>query len=292
MHVTSRVLAAWLLAVTYATAAGAQHAQGGSVVYHGPQWSRDGRWILVSANLHGDSEIYLIRTDGRELKQLTRNAYADDMARWSDDGRRILFMAMRPEGEAEFSMAADGSDVRPVPRDSVSGRSPDRGTLLVETVQNGRGRVYAVNADRTGARLVSRDRHAEQATFSPDGTLIVYEERDAIHEKIELSDIVVAKADGSDARTIATGTDPSWSPDGQSILFKVFDEKDRRLWITTIGPTGDARKRLAPGVHPQWSPDGRRIVSMRDRADGGADVWIMNHDGSDARCLTCSAPFR
>jgi hypothetical protein len=31
---------------------------------------------------------------------------------------------------------------------------------------------------------------------------------------------------------------------------------------------------------------------MQDRLDGGADIWIMNRDGSDAHCVTCKAPFR
>jgi hypothetical protein len=31
---------------------------------------------------------------------------------------------------------------------------------------------------------------------------------------------------------------------------------------------------------------------MRDRDDGGADIWVMASDGADARCLTCRAPFR
>ena len=292
MHVKSRVWVAGLLVVTWASAAAAQHAHGGSVMYHAPRWSPDGQWILASANIDGDSEVYLIRADGRELKQLTRNSYPDDGPRWSHDARRIVFMSMRPDGHAQLSMAIDGSGVRTEPRDSVTSRSPDGRTLLVESMRNGRGQLYAVNADRTGARLVSRDRHAEQGAFSPDGRLIAYEERDAAHEEIERSQIIVVSADGTEPRVIATGTDPSWSPDGQSILFKAFDETSRQLWVATVNPTGGALQRLALGVHPEWSPDGRRIVSMRDRADGGADIWIMNRDGSGARCLTCEKPFR
>ena len=292
MYIKSRVQVAGLLVVISASAAGAQHAHGGSVMYHAPRWSPDGQWIVASANIDGDSEIYLIRSDGRELKQLTRNSYQDDGPYWSEDGRRILFTSMRPEGHAQFSMAIDGTDVRPEVADSVTSRSPDGRTLLIESVRNGRGQLYIVGADRTGARLVSRDRHAEQGEFSPDGKLIVYEERDAMHDKIEVSDVVVMRADGGEPRTITTGTDPSWSPDGRSILFKQFDETTRQLWIATISPAGGVVTRLAPGVHPEWSRDGRRILSMRDRTDGGADIWIMNRDGSEARCLTCEKPFR
>jgi Tol biopolymer transport system component len=59
-----------------------------------------------------------------------------------------------------------------------------------------------------------------------------------------------------------------------------------------VSPPDARLTRLAPGVHPNWSPDGRRIVYMRDRAGEGADIWIMNRDGSGGRCVTCRAPFR
>ena len=290
MNGRSLVRLAGVFIVLRASVAGAQHAHGGAVMYHGPRWSPDGQWILSSANLDGDPEIYLIRADGRELKQLTRNNTADDMAWWSEDGRRIVFISRRADTTAQFSMALDGSDIRPQPRDSVIARSPDGRTLLFETIRDGRAQLFAMTADRTSARLVSRHRYAEQGSISPDGKLLVYEERDSAHE-IERSQIIVATADGATPRAVADGTDPSWSPDGQSILFKLFDER-MQLWIATVSPAGEPPRKLAPGVHPHWSPDGRRIASMRDRPDGGADIWVMNRDGSEARCLTCEKPFR
>jgi hypothetical protein len=36
-----------------------------------------------------------------------------------------------------------------------------------------------------------------------------------------------------------------------------------------------------------WSPDGRRIAFDRFGADGFADVYVMNSDGSGMQCLTC-----
>lgn len=81
------------------------------------------------------------------------------------------------------------------------------------------------------------------------------------------------------------GTDPSWSPDGRSVLFKAWDAADRQLWITVASLDGTAR-RLAAGVHPHWSPDGRRIAFLRDEA-GRTDIWIMDEDGGNQRCLTC-----
>jgi Tol biopolymer transport system component len=122
--------------------------------------------------------------------------------------------------------------------------------------------------------------------------MLVWERREAMHERIPESQVVVARADGLGARPIATGTDPSWSPDGRLILFKTPEAGTGTLWVSTVAPSGGEVKKLARGVHPHWSPDGQRIAYMLDRVDGGADIWIMNRDGSGRRCLTCAAPFR
>ena len=298
MNGTRRTLVLAAIMVAPLAPATAQHSMGpashapGAIMYHAPQWSPDGQWIVASANVDGDTEVYLLRPDGTDRRQLTRNNVPDDIARWSDDGRRVLFQSERSGRLAEYSMNLEGGDVRAEQRDSVISRSPDGRTLLFESVRDGRGRLFLMSVERTSAREIATARHAEQGSFSPDGRSIVFEQRDAMHEGVHLSQIVVAKPDGSEPRVVASGTDPKWSRDGTVILFKSWDEPSQQLWISTVSPAGSDFRRLAPGVHPSWSPDNRLIAFMRDRKDGGADIWIMNRDGSGARCVTCRAPFR
>ena len=211
------ILASISLASAQHPSRGMTHAPG-AIMYHAPTWSPDGSWILASANRDGDTEIYLVRGDGGELRQLTRNTVADDIARWSDDGRRVVFESDRAGPTATYSMNPDGSDVRPAARDSVTSRSADGRTLLFESVREGRGRLFIMSTDRTNVREVATARHAEQGSFSQDGRRIVFEQRDAVHEEIRASQIVVAWPDGREPRVVATGTDPSWSRDGRSIL--------------------------------------------------------------------------
>ena len=271
---------------------GMRHMGDGGVMYHAPRWSPDGKWLVVSSNLDGDAEIYLIRPDGGAFRQLTRNNIPDDNARWSADGRRILFERKPSGATVQSSMDLEGGDIRTEPLDSVVSRSPDGTQLLFESVRDGRGRLFLMTSARTNAREIPTAPHAEQGSFSPDGRSIVFEQRNAMHEDIARSAIAVARSDGSSPTVVASGTDPSWSRDGTLILFKTLDERTQELWISTVLPTGEGLKRLAPGMHPNWSPDGLRIAYMADRKDGGADVWIMHRDGSAAHCLTCAAPFR
>ena len=268
---------------------GSMHAAPGMVMYHAPQWSPDGQWILVSANRERDMEIYLIRADGSAIRQLTHNE-SDDLARWSDDGQRILVQSTQAGRSKWSSMKLDGSEARPFAPDSVVSRSPDGKTLLFESVRDGRGRLFLMTAAHTDAREIATARHAEQGSFSPDGKLIVFEQRNAMHDDIPHSQIIVSKPDGSEPKFVAVGTDPSWSKDGSRIMFKAPDDKTNTLWISTVAPNGSGQRRLAAGVHMQYSPDGRRIVFMRDSADGNAHVWIMNADGTGATCISCRLP--
>ncbi|HJR58163.1 MAG TPA: hypothetical protein VJ813_02140 [Vicinamibacterales bacterium] len=255
-----------------------------AVMHHFPRWSPDGALVLASSTADGDPEIYLFPVDGASPRKLTDNAAADDGARWSRDGRRIFFLSDRRGRLEPFVMNADGTEQAPFDGPEESSTSPD-GTRILEMAVEGRGAVVAV--DRNGGRRVlTKGFHAEQGSYSPDGSLITYEQRSTADEHDVLqSNIIVARADGSHPRVLSNGTDPSWSPDGRSVLFKTWDAADRQLWITVASLDGTAQ-RLAPGVHPHWSPDGRRIAFMRDQA-GRTDIWIMDAQGRNQICVTC-----
>ena len=73
-------------------------ATGGDLAFvphtdHGfqPAWSPDGDWIAFSRKAGGDAELWMVRTDGSDLTQLTANADEDWEASWSPDGTRIAF---------------------------------------------------------------------------------------------------------------------------------------------------------------------------------------------------------
>jgi Tol biopolymer transport system component len=254
------------------------------VMHHFPRWSPDGAHVLASSTSDGDSEIYLFPVGGGSPRKLTDNATADDAARWSRDGRRIFFMSDRRGRFEPFVMNADGTGQAPFDGPEETPTSPD-GSRILEIAVDGRGALVAV--EKNGARrTLTKGFHAEQGSYSPDGRLIVYEQRSTADEHDVLqSNIIIARADGSDPRVLSMGTDPSWSPDGTFVLFKAWDAADRQLWIAVVSRDGMVR-RLAPGVHPDWSPDGRRIAFMHDQA-GRTDIWIMNRDGGNRSCLTC-----
>lgn len=93
-----------------------------------PSWSPTQDLIEFTRPSGGAYDIFTIRPDGTELKQLTNAPGNDAHARWSADGARLLFPSARlgnrdevplydevPQPYSElFVMNADGSDQRPL----------------------------------------------------------------------------------------------------------------------------------------------------------------------------------
>ncbi len=77
-------------------------------------WSPDGsRFAFSSQSIVGPaSQLYVVNADGSELRRLTKRMNYASNASWSPDGSRIAFV----RGSTLFTMAADGSDVRPMLR--------------------------------------------------------------------------------------------------------------------------------------------------------------------------------
>jgi TolB protein len=47
-----------------------------------PSWSPDGQWIAFASNLLGDNDVFIMRADGTDWRQLTDNDSADWQPRW------------------------------------------------------------------------------------------------------------------------------------------------------------------------------------------------------------------
>lgn len=174
--------------------------------------------------------------------------------------------------------------------------------------------------------LTNRAGEDSGGELSPDGTAIAF--RTLLDG---VGTIMLMDVDGADRRPVAedgpAGRDPTWTPDGRSIVYAAADGlrivgrdgADDRLvtdlfafaprvspdgeWVVFQVTVGDSpevfRTRLDGsgepeqltfdhGIEPVWSPDGSEIVFASFRDGYGDNIHVMNADGSDQRVLLSS----
>lgn len=77
-----------------------------------PSWSPDERQIVFASSRDGSLDIYVMDSDGTNIKRLTRDTARDSAPAWSPDGREIVFTTLR-HGNAElYLMDTRGQNVR------------------------------------------------------------------------------------------------------------------------------------------------------------------------------------
>lgn len=104
---------------------------------------------------------------------------------------------------------------------------------------------------------------------------------------IDTDDSAPRRLTPENSEIIGAESAPTWSPDGERIVFVgyVGDGVD----LFTINADGtDLRNLTNIGEHviqPEWSPDGAQIVYLRTSADS-SDIYVMDADGANNRRLT------
>ena len=112
--------------------------------------------------------------------------------------------------------------------------------------------------------------------FSPDGTLIAYQD----------GGIKVMNSDGTNVRVVsASGANPSFDPTGTMIAFV-----NSGLWRINVDGTGLTRLTADNAHWPDWSPDGTQIAYGATVGRSSAQLFIVNADGTNPhQALTSGA---
>ncbi len=98
----------------------------------------------------------------------------------------------------------------------------------------------------------------------------------------ELYRLVVADADGENARILVESAEPlmspAWSPDGRKLAYVSFENKNSEIYVQTLRSGARQRVSARAGVNssPAWSPDGRKLALTLSKRDGNLDVYTLD----------------
>lgn len=147
--------------------------------------------------------------------------------------------------------------------------------------------MVTVRPDGTGSSPIgTNDLARRYASFSPDGTKIVYTSGGSWQYTW------IADADGTNAVQLTSGSTnsiyPSFSPDGTKILYSYAVSSIYQLRTMNLDGSG-ATTLYAPSGHvykAAYSPDGTKIVFSATFGGGDNEIGIINADGTGETNLT------
>ncbi|HEU4827702.1 MAG TPA: protein kinase [Gemmatimonadales bacterium] len=254
--------------------------------------SADGRWILYSADLAGNGDIYRIPSGGGEVERLTTDPSGDFSPHLAPGSREeVAFQSWRRGTRDLFVMPLDGGPIQTVAasaRQEIWPRwSPDGGALA-HSYFDATGGITIVRRRPDGGWEPSVLRHdaGHWPAWSPDGRVI------AFTSALTGGSLYSVPVDSGPVRTLidAAGPgapraeEPFFTVDGREIWFMSHDARGvASIW--SIPTAGGTPRRLItfddparPVYRPYWALGPDRIYFIVQEQQ--SEAWVMEVEGS------------
>lgn len=258
------------------------------------------RIAFAQRRADGTKEIYVVDSDGENLRRLTEHGDIVASPSWSPDGSRLAYMVYDPLQTLVELDLATGDLTRLEPgRDGnylTPAWHPD-GETLVFSVQGGNNRsgLFTWNTRRACCLTsLTEGRWADYSpTVSPDGRWVAF---NSTRLGTQIPQIYVMPTTGGEPRLLSpyaydSGgfyTAPDWSPFGDRVAFNGRLNRRGRYHIL-VARIGEERRiqqvtREGNNEAPSWAPDGRHIVFVGERS-WGRGLFVVDTQTSRIRVI-------
>ncbi|MEO5683614.1 MAG: hypothetical protein ABIQ88_13285 [Chitinophagaceae bacterium] len=254
-----------------------------------PRWLPDSSIAYVNADKKGG----IVFLDGRpKIDGDFQNP------RWSPDGRKMIFHRetsntwppLQPiySRNKKFQLIRSGvfPSFSPLPGNSLICNDKTAAALHNQIMQ--------MNRDGTGKFILFGDsvKSALAPVWSPNGDRIAFG-FGRFFQGIQgpaMADIAIINKDGTGLKILTDGTSnngfPSWSTDGQKIVYRTSTEKHKGLSIIDV-TTGKITSltNSTQDNFPVWSPT-ENVIAFTRKLDKNYDIYTIKPDGTDLKRLT------
>jgi Tol biopolymer transport system component len=261
----------------------------GSRLWANPDPSPDGKWVVFYSSVQPEGDLYIARTDGTGVRQLTSGTEPiDRMPRWSPDGKWIAFHSIRGKDQYLWKIRPDGSDLQqlsPLADAIYPVWSPDSlrmAILMAAGIGHSDNNVYIFDPNRPWQDqkpdvipppVNSPDEFVVNA-WSPDGQQLAGQAGLGAHGIMTYS----LRSHTFD-RVTDFGGYPVWLPDSRHLVFvssghdfHVVDTRSKSVHKVFSAQ----RDIIGP---PQLTRDGRHAYFSRRVTEG--DIWLLTLNHSD-----------
>jgi TolB protein len=221
----------------------------------GPAWSPDGRTIAYCVREgRGFGQIQIVNSDGSGHRPLTNLKGGGCAPDWSPTGDKIAFTALGGKTPMVAIMGGNGENVTPITEGYGPRWSPDGKQLVFcrsPKLRAAKGSIWIVNADGTGARMVTEDNsNVLQTTWTPDGKSVAFSS-----EREHKSAIFKVNLDGTGLERVAADKQlelffPVFSPDGLWLVTDSYPVGSGEATILLLDVGNHQGRPLAHGSHP------------------------------------------
>jgi TolB protein len=168
----------------------------------------------------------------------------------------------------------------------ISTMNLDQGLLILSLDEGGNDHLFAYQPEASGAgqplpltRLTYGPWNDISPAISPDGQSVAFASNRNGYWDIYLLNL----ASGGVTRltdTLGYEAYPSWSPDGNWLVYEAYIDNNLEIVIQSVSSPGDMiRLTSDPSADfsPDWSPQGRKIAFVSNRS-GDDEIWLADLD--------------